>query len=117
VLQYAFDAALWRRLGGAGLAGGWVARSTPAHCGKLAALVELLGRWAAGGRDKVLLFSHSTRALDLLQEVAERQVGGKGGGGGIFTLQAAACSMALCAGRWRKDMFVLPAVASLQALP
>lgn len=48
--------------------------SSAEHCGKMAAIEQLLPLWAAQ-RDKVLLFSHSTRMLDILEKFVTRKVG------------------------------------------
>ncbi|CAI5463945.1 unnamed protein product [Closterium sp. Yama58-4] len=62
--------------GDADLAGGVRAASdlltlgSSAHCGKLRALDRLLKQWCGSG-DKVLLFSHSVKMLDVLQRFLE----------------------------------------------
>jgi SNF2 family DNA or RNA helicase len=56
----------------------FLATSDAQHCGKMVALKQLLGQWAAergrGGADapKVLLFSYSTRMLDILESLMNR---------------------------------------------
>ncbi|MEW5318407.1 MAG: hypothetical protein WDW38_009632 [Sanguina aurantia] len=42
------------------------ALSDVSHCGKMAALQDLLREWSVG-TDKVLIFSHSTKTLDLIE--------------------------------------------------
>eukprot|EP00879_Flechtneria_rotunda_P017956 GHRR01018820.1.p1 GENE.GHRR01018820.1~~GHRR01018820.1.p1 ORF type:complete len:1037 (+),score=418.95 GHRR01018820.1:777-3887(+) len=54
--------------------GGWLQRSDDTYCGKMAALRNLFAAWSAdrGANNKVLLFSHSARCLDLLQDFVTR---------------------------------------------
>eukprot|EP00873_Tetraselmis_striata_P001539 jgi/Tetstr1/421803/TSEL_012706.t1 len=65
-------------LGGLCADRGFLASSDTAHCGKMAALKQLMARWAGeragGGGDapKVLLFSYSTRMLDILESLMTR---------------------------------------------
>ena len=59
-----------------------LALASTAQCGKMYALEKLLVVWREAG-DKVLLFSHSTRMLDLLEHMVTFKVGGVGGGGAV----------------------------------
>eukprot|EP00775_Hariotina_reticulata_P007621 gene7621-7823_t len=53
---------------------GWLGASDTAHCGKMAVLQLLLASWAAdrSASHKVLIFSHITRCLDLLEAFVGR---------------------------------------------
>ena len=46
--------------------------SDPRHCGKMMVLKDLLQKWHAEGSSKVLLFSHSVRMLDILENLLKR---------------------------------------------
>jgi hypothetical protein len=54
-------------LGGLFITDQWAALADERHCGKLRALKALLALWRKNPRDKVLLFSYSTRLLTILE--------------------------------------------------
>ena len=51
---------------------GFESSSDPCHCGKMLVLKDLLQKWHAEGSSKVLLFSHSVRMLDILENMLKR---------------------------------------------
>ncbi|CAL8464574.1 g4109 [Coccomyxa elongata] len=46
--------------------------SSSAHCGKMAALEHLLLLWSSAGNNKVLVFSHSVKMLNIIEQLIVR---------------------------------------------
>ncbi|EIE19153.1 hypothetical protein COCSUDRAFT_20093, partial [Coccomyxa subellipsoidea C-169] len=58
--------------GGDTLDRNWLHVSSSAHCGKMAALEQLLQLWSSAGNNKVLLFSHSVKMLNIIEQLLVR---------------------------------------------
>eukprot|EP00976_Prorocentrum_cordatum_P036250 738070-Prorocentrum_minimum.AAC.2 len=59
-------------LGGTNADSDFLSLSSTEHCGKMKALDQLLTIWRSQG-DKVLVFSHSTRMLDIIEKAVIRK--------------------------------------------